>query len=79
MNTEAIMPQTSDFKKNLNINIDLRGLALYHCYSWDKYRLCTYPYKQHFIIQKILNSFKITSFSEPDTKQALFLLLPDFY
>lgn len=25
MNTEAIMPQTSDFKKNLNINIDLRG------------------------------------------------------
>ena len=24
MNTEAIMPQTSDFKKNLNINIDLR-------------------------------------------------------
>lgn len=25
MNTEAIMPQTSDLKKNLNINIDLRG------------------------------------------------------
>lgn len=25
MNTEAIMPQTSDFKKNLNINIDLRS------------------------------------------------------
>lgn len=25
MNTEAIMPQTSDFKKKLNINIDLRG------------------------------------------------------